>query len=32
MFWIAIARITNRLSPARSEAKAVPTAKPSGRL
>ena len=32
MFWIAIARITKRLSPARSEAKAVPTAKPSGRL
>jgi hypothetical protein len=32
MFWIAIARITNRLRPARSEAKAMPTAKPSGRL
>src|SRR3954469_25914191 len=32
MFWIAIARMTKRLRPARSEAKAVPIAKPSGRL
>ena len=30
MFWIAIARITNRLSPARSEAKAVPNREPLG--
>ena len=32
MFWSPIARITNRLSPARSEAYAVPIASPSGRL
>src|SRR5918995_454810 len=30
--WSAIATITNRLSPARSEANAVPIARPSGRL